>query len=83
MSEAAKVTVSLPRKLISLADEVARERATSRSRIIATCLEELAERRRVARLEEGYRAMADMNRSFAEDAVQIAHEVLPRWEAED
>lgn len=83
MTRVTKLTISLPRSLVSLADEVAREQAVSRSRIIAACLEELAERRRVVRLEEGYRAMAEIDRSFAEDAVKIAHEVLPRWEQVD
>ena len=80
MSQVAKLTISLPRDLLSLADEVAREQAISRSRVISACLEELAERRRVAKIEEGYKAMAEMNRLFADDAVKIAHEVLPHWE---
>ena len=80
MTQVAKLTISLPRDLLSLADEVAREQAISRSRVISICLEELAERRRVTKLEEGYKAMAQINRSFADDAVKIAHEVLPHWE---
>ena len=80
MTQVAKLTISLPRDLLSLADEVAREQAISRSRVISLCLEELAERRRVARLEEGYTAMAQINRSFANDTMEIAHEVLPHWE---
>jgi len=83
MARVTKLTISLPQSLVSIADEVAREQAVSRSRIIAACLEELAERRRVAKLEEGYRVMAETNRSFAEDAVRISHGVLPGWESED
>ena len=53
-----KVTVSVPSELVKMADKVAKERKTSRSKVGASCLEELAKKRLEAEMEEGYRAMA-------------------------
>ena len=80
MSRVAKLTISLPQHLLSFADQIAREQATSRSKVISACIEEVAERRRIAQLEEGYKAMAEVNRTFAGDAVGIVREALPPWE---
>ena len=53
-----KVTVSVPSELVKMADKVAKERKTSRSKVVASCLAELAKKRLEAEMEEGYRAMA-------------------------
>jgi metal-responsive CopG/Arc/MetJ family transcriptional regulator len=53
-----KLTVSVPADLVKMADKVARERKTSRSKVVSSCLQELAKKRFEAELEEGYRAMA-------------------------
>ena len=53
-----KVTVSVPSELVKMADKVAKERKTSRSKVVSSCLEELAKKRLEADMEEGYRAMA-------------------------
>jgi len=53
-----KVTVSVPSELVKMADKVAKERKTSRSKVVSSCLEELAKKRLEAELEKGYRAMA-------------------------
>ena len=53
-----KLTVSVPADLVKMADKVARERKTSRSKVVSSCLQELAKQRFEAELEEGYRAMA-------------------------
>ena len=53
-----KVTVSVPSELVKMADKVAKERKTSRSKVVVSCLEELAKKRLEAEMEEGYRAMA-------------------------
>jgi metal-responsive CopG/Arc/MetJ family transcriptional regulator len=79
-TQAQNVTVSIPRNLILLADEVAREQQISRSNFFATCLKEFAERRLQEQLEEGYKAMAKENKQFADVALSLAHEVLPEWE---
>jgi len=74
--EAVKLTVSLPQRLIAVTDEVAYEKKISRSRVIALCLQELAERRLSRKMEEGYKAMAKDNLRFAEQTVDLTQEVL-------
>lgn len=79
MGKTAKMTVSLPRELISVADQVARERKTSRSKVISDCLKDLAEKKRTAEMIEGYRAMAKQQKELADLAFKTASEVLPEW----
>jgi metal-responsive CopG/Arc/MetJ family transcriptional regulator len=75
-SQAEKVTISLPQELVRIADEIARERRTSRSKVVSSCLRELADRRLREQMEEGYKAMAKENRRFARVAGNLAEEVL-------
>jgi len=74
--EAVKLTISLPRNLITVTDEVAHEKKISRSRVISLCLQEMAERRLRQKMEEGYKVMAKENLKFARQAIDLAHEVL-------
>ena len=79
----AKVTISLPKDLLSLADRLARERSTSRSEVIAKLLEKEEQARIEALMEEGYREMAEENRRLAEEAFQLTSEVIlrnTRWD---
>jgi metal-responsive CopG/Arc/MetJ family transcriptional regulator len=57
-TQTVKLTISVPRELAKLADKVAKERKISRSKVVSSCLQELAKQRLQAELEEGYRAMA-------------------------
>lgn len=79
MGRTAKVTISLPEELVQLADRLARERKTSRSQVFQACLQDIARQKFEADLAEGYRAMAEEHKEFAERAIRIAHEVLPEW----
>lgn len=74
--EAVKLTVSLPQRLIAVTDEVAHEKKISRSRVISLCLQELAEKRLQQKMEEGYKAMAKENLKFAEQSIDLTHEIL-------
>jgi metal-responsive CopG/Arc/MetJ family transcriptional regulator len=80
VTQVEKVTISLPRNLIRFADEVASERKVSRSKVVSSCLQEFADRRLREQMEEGYKAMAEEHRQFANMAINLAHEVLPEWE---
>lgn len=80
MSTTARLTISLPQSLLALTDEVASEKKISRSKLISDCLLEMAEKRKLAEMEEGYRAMAEEHRQFTEMASAIAREVVPNWE---
>ena len=79
MSQVAKLTISVPRSLILFADQVANEKRISRSKVISSCLQEFAEQRKLAELEEGYKVMAEEQRQFAAVALALAHEVVPEW----
>ena len=73
---AVKVTISLPHHLVDVADEVAQESKTSRSKVISVCLQNLAADRLRQEMAEGYKALAGDNLEFAEQAVNSADEVL-------
>ena len=73
-----KLTVSIPKYLVDFADELANERKTSRSKVVSSCLEDLARKRRQERMEEGYRVLAEEHDDFARMSAGIAHEVLPK-----
>ena len=74
-----KMTVSLPLKLISFADSVAKETRTSRSKVVSSCLRNLERERLHKEMEEGYRVMAEEHARFAQMTSEIAHEVVPKW----
>ena len=75
-----KLTVSLPPDLIRLTDAIARERKISRSKVVASCLQELAEQRFRESMAEGYRRMAKGSLTFARGAINAAGSTLPEWE---
>jgi metal-responsive CopG/Arc/MetJ family transcriptional regulator len=74
-----KVTVSVPSELVKMADKVAKERKTSRSKVVSSCLEELAKQRLEAEMEEGYRAMA-RNEQREKEALEWAENTLEDFE---
>ena len=79
MSQVVRLTISLPHDMISFADKVADERKISRSKVISLCLQEVAQKRKMELMEEGYKMMAEEHRQFAAMALALAHEVVPEW----
>ena len=79
MGRTAKLTVSLPEELISFADQIAREKKISRSKVLSSCLRELAERHKLAQMAEGYKVVAQEQTQLAAMAQEIEHEVMPEW----
>ena len=75
-SRAVKLTISVPQNLLAIADEVAAEKRISRSRVVAACLQELAEKRLQDKMQAGYKALAQNNRRFAEGSLAAAREVI-------
>ena len=73
---AVKVTISVPRYLAAVADEVACEKKISRSKVISLCLQDLAAERLHRKMEEGYKALAEESLGFAEQSIDLANEVL-------
>jgi metal-responsive CopG/Arc/MetJ family transcriptional regulator len=74
-----KVTVSVPSELVKMADKVAKERKTSRSKVVASCLAELAKKRFEAEMEAGYRAMA-LDEQREKEALEWAENTLEDFE---
>ena len=79
-TQVAKLTISLPRDLIALTDEIAEEMKVSRSKVVSSCLQELAKKRLRAQMEEGYKAMVEEQRQFAQMSFELQHRVVPDWE---
>jgi metal-responsive CopG/Arc/MetJ family transcriptional regulator len=73
---AVKLTISVPASLLAIADEVAAEQRTSRSRVVAACLQELAEKRLRRKMEAGYRTLAKDNLGFAGGSLAAAREAV-------
>jgi len=78
--QAEKLTISLPKDLIVLTDEIAKEMKISRSKVISSCLQELAEKRLRAEMEEGYKTMAKEQRQFAKMSFELQRRAVPDWE---
>jgi metal-responsive CopG/Arc/MetJ family transcriptional regulator len=74
-----KLTVSVPAELVKLADKVAKEKKISRSKVVSSCLQELAKQRFQADLEEGYKAMAKEERKLARETFEVQSEIVPEW----
>ena len=73
-----RFSVSFPSNLKRVVDELARERGTTRSGLLAGLVSD-AERRRVAELmAEGYQVMAEENRRLANEALPSAADVMLR-----
>ena len=79
-TQVAKLTISLPKDLIALTDKIAEERKVSRSKVVSSCLQELAVKRLRAEMEEGYKAMANEQRQFAKMSFELQRSVVPEWE---
>ena len=74
-----KLTVSVPAELVKMADKVAKEKKISRSKVVSSCLQELAKQRFQAELEEGYRAMA-ADEQRENDALEWTESTLEDFE---
>ena len=74
-----KISLSLPSDVVKFADELAKEWNISRSKVVSSCLLDMATKRLHEQMAEGYRVMAEEHRKFASEATNLAHEVLPEW----
>jgi metal-responsive CopG/Arc/MetJ family transcriptional regulator len=79
-TKVARLTISIPKNLVAFADEIAGEKKTSRSKVIANCLSEMADKHMIAEMEEGYKAMAEENLLLAEQVVPLITETWPKYE---
>ena len=77
-----KITISIPLNLLIIVDEIAKEKKITRSKVVSSCLREIAEKRFREKMEEGYKALAHENLKFAEEAVQLAEETFSEWKGQ-
>ena len=77
--QATKLTVSVPADLITIADELAKEKNISRSKLVAMCLEELAEKHLRGEMAEGYKAMAKEQQQIARLTLDLQKEIVSKW----
>ncbi len=73
-----KVTISLPKDSLALADRLAETWSTTRSGVVARLLQQAEEARVQALMREGYIAMAAENLRDAEEALELTREVMLR-----
>ncbi len=72
------ISITVEPDLIAVVDEIRKETNTTRSGVISKCLEELARKRTIKLMEEGYREMAEENRLLAEQFLPLALETWPK-----
>ena len=70
------ISITVAPTLLAVVDEIIKETKGTRSGIISQCLEELAQRRTAALLEEGYKAMVKENKDFAKVAFELQRQVV-------
>lgn len=70
------ISITVEPDLIAVVDEIRKETNTTRSGVISQCLEELARRRTLTLMEEGYKAMAKENKDFAKMAFELQGQVV-------
>ena len=78
-SETMKLTISLPKTLANFADEMARERSVSRSKVVSMCLEDERRRQETELMKEGYLVMVQEYSEFAQLSEELASEIVPAW----
>lgn len=74
-----KLSISLPKRLIAIADEVASEEKISRSKVVSRCLEELAHSRREKLMIEYYKTMAKEHRDFTHKSARVIQDIVSSW----
>jgi metal-responsive CopG/Arc/MetJ family transcriptional regulator len=77
-----KLTISIPKNLLAVADKMAAEMKISRSGAISLCIQEMADRRKENAMKEGYLAMAEQHRKFFENTSSLQR-TLPERKQND
>lgn len=80
--ETVRLTANVPKYIVEQADEIAARRNVSRSKLVSECLLAMIEDRKRQLLAEGYKAMAERHKEFAQLSESAAKEALPEWRKE-
>ena len=73
------ITVSIPKRLVAVVEQIKREKNINRSKVIVQCLEDMARRRKRKLMEEGYKAMAKEQEQIARVSFDVQSEIVPEW----
>ena len=73
------ISISIKQELIDVADEVAKEMNTSRSKVISRCLEELARHRREQAMVNYYKAMDAERAQFLDQTQATISDIFTSW----
>jgi mRNA interferase MazF len=76
-TETVRVIANVPKEIAEQADQIARTRKLSRSKLITECLRQMIEQRKNELMAEGYDAMAEKHREFAKLAENGYKDVVP------
>ena len=79
MAQKARLSATVPKRIVEETDEIAALENISRSQLISQCLTEMLQRRRAKLLAEGYKTMAKRHKEFASLSEDAAKEVSPNW----
>jgi metal-responsive CopG/Arc/MetJ family transcriptional regulator len=74
-----KLTISIPRSVLKVTDEIAQEKKITRSKLVAMYLEQMAEEYLKAEMAKGYKAMAEEQRQIAATAQKLQSKIVPEW----
>jgi len=74
-----RLSVTVKPELKAVADEIAKENKTTRSKVISQCLEELARNRKEKLMIEYYQTMAREHRDFAKKSVKVIQNIASSW----
>ena len=75
----AKVTISIPKNLLELADQLAQEQEISRSEVVSRLLKKEEKARIEALMAEGYREMSEENRRETEEWFPLVSETVLKY----
>ena len=73
------ITVSIPKRLVAVAEEIAKETNTSRSKVISQCLETLERSRKEELMIRYYETMAKEHDEFAKKSVKVIQKIASAW----
>jgi len=74
-----RFTIYTKPELKELAEIVAKETKTSRSKVVSQCLEELARQRKEKLMIDYYKTMAKEHKDFAKKSVKVIQKIASSW----
>ncbi len=82
-TKATRLSVTIDPELKAEADEIAKMRGITTSRLVSECLLDMLRKRKRKLLIEYYRTMAAEHDEFAKNTAELVNEVASSWVKED